>query len=374
MKIKQIIALLLCFVLLLPILAGCGSKNIECSDPDCGPGSPPHINFNAAISTFPHETAMIRSGDLVITWAELYVVIFSTVRDLLQSYGAEIPWDDEIDGLTLSELVLEYTTSEAMTFLTYMYGLHSTGFVLADQELAELRQDLDGYIEEMGGKEALEEFLRETSGVYNFEVFERIITLEFSVGFLADQLFGDDGSDFSDDNVEEYAKNQGYDLLMAMHILRMKTDDDDTSLQEAEEILSRLRTQSGSANFTTMFSDEMFEHSEDMGGLMSFPDGYLFVADAMVEEFSDATIALNIGEMSGIVETEYGYHIILRLPVNYDTSLMTRGGTSPGTLRQMAAAGRFESILDDWFDFIEANHEFTSEYNKIDLSAIFAVH
>jgi len=107
---------------------------------------------------------------------------------------------------------------------------------------------------------------------------------------------------------------------------------------------------------------------------MSFPDGYLFLHEAMVEAFSDATESLNIGEMSGIVETEYGYHIILRIPVNYDTPLMTRSGQSPGTLRQQAAAGRFESLLDEWFNSIEQNLVLTSEFNSINLPDIFALH
>ena len=107
---------------------------------------------------------------------------------------------------------------------------------------------------------------------------------------------------------------------------------------------------------------------------MSFPDGYLFLPEAMVQEFSDTTAALNIGEMSGIVETDFGYHIILRLPVDYDVPIMTREGPSPGTFRQLAAANSFESTVLGWRDFISQSIEFSSEYESIDLARIFGLH
>ena len=376
MKFKTFIALILCLTLLTLILAGCSNTTkVECGYPDCGPDSPAHINFNSALATFPPDTVMIKSGDFSITWAHFYIILFNTVSNLYESYGADIPWAEDLDGLSLADLVLDYSTNEAKSFLAYMYGLESSNLVVGDQELAEFSQDIDGYIEEMGGIDALEEHLRETSGVYNIEVFTNIIFLEFRVGLLADKMFGDDAADFSDESVLEYINDNNLELLMAMHILLMKTEDGDgTPLKKAEEILDRLRPQAGSVNFIEVFQAEMFEHSEDSGGLMSFPDGYLFLPEAMVPEFSDTTASLNIGDMSGIVETDFGYHIILRLPVDYDTPLMTRDGPSPGSLRQLAAAGKFESIVSGWFESINQNIEFTPEFESIDLASIFKIH
>lgn len=59
------------------------------------------------------------------------------------------------------------------------------------------------------------------------------------------------------------------------------------------------------------FDELMHQYSQD-SGLASNPDGYTAVPGDMVAPFEKAAFALKPGEVSGIVESEYGYHILLR--------------------------------------------------------------
>ena len=92
----------------------------------------------------------------------------------------------------------------------------------------------------------------------------------------------------------------------------------------------------------------------------------------MVDSFYEACVSMEIGDFSGIVESIHGYHIIYRLPVNYDVvpiSFSMQGDYR--TLRTVIAQGLFDSILAQWLDNLEISY--TSEYESMDLALIFGM-
>ncbi|MBP3448100.1 MAG: peptidylprolyl isomerase [Clostridia bacterium] len=93
--------------------------------------------------------------------------------------------------------------------------------------------------------------------------------------------------------------------MKAKHILIPKTQDD-SGLKKAEELLKKL--QKNPSDFDKL----MAEHSQDPGS-NAYPDGYLFREGDMVTEFYEGALPLKKGELSEIVESQYGYHIILKV-------------------------------------------------------------
>jgi hypothetical protein len=94
----------------------------------------------------------------------------------------------------------------------------------------------------------------------------------------------------------------------------------------------------------------------------------------MVEPFSDACAKLDIGQLSGIVETEFGYHIILRIPIDYDAiPIALSNERNPHSLRQLAVLHDFDLRLSEWRNSLDANLVFSPEYLSIDLETMFKV-
>ena len=123
--------------------------------------------------------------------------------------------------------------------------------------------------------------------------------------------------ELSEEELEAYLDEQGE--FYVKHILLKTTDDQEQPLDEAavaekkqlaEDLLAQLQA---AEDMPAKFDELMNEYSED-GGLATNPDGYVFNSeDSLVGGFREAALALEEGQLSGLVETDYGYHIMLRL-------------------------------------------------------------
>ena len=102
------------------------------------------------------------------------------------------------------------------------------------------------------------------------------------------------------------------EMVRASHILLM-TQDADThqplpadkkaaKKKQMEDILKQAKSGTDFAELAKKYSED--PGSKDKGGEYTFPRGQ------MMKEFEDAAFSLKTNEISGIVETSYGYHII----------------------------------------------------------------
>ena len=110
---------------------------------------------------------------------------------------------------------------------------------------------------------------------------------------------------YYDSHLEELRVSE---TVRASHILvrvdqNASENDKQKAKQKAEDILQRLASGEDFAKVATEVSDDPSTNSKG-GDLGFFPKGM------MVKSFEDVAFALKPGTMSGIVETQYGYHII----------------------------------------------------------------
>lgn len=98
------------------------------------------------------------------------------------------------------------------------------------------------------------------------------------------------------------------DYIRAKHIfISAETDN-------AEQLANEIHTKAISGeNF-----DKLIEKYGQDPSMKSKPEGYHFTHGVMVENFEEVAYALEVGEISGVVQTEYGYHIIKREEFDFD--------------------------------------------------------
>ena len=135
-----------------------------------------------------------------------------------------------------------------------------------------------------------------------------------------ESTYGAAGEKLSDEDVLAWANDNNY--LHCKHILFLTKNDDGTDMtdeekaevrKEAETTLEELRALESDREKLLERFDALMADADDPG-MTTFPDGYTFGEGQMVQEFEDGTRALEEYALSDIVESSYGYHIILRLP------------------------------------------------------------
>lgn len=104
----------------------------------------------------------------------------------------------------------------------------------------------------------------------------------------------------SDEEIKKYYDEHSEDFLMperwrASHILV-------SARQEAEDIKNKL---AGGASFEDIAKEKSKDATAKQGGDVGY-----FSKGQLIPEFETACLALEIGQISDIVETKFGYHII----------------------------------------------------------------
>lgn len=136
--------------------------------------------------------------------------------------------------------------------------------------------------------------------------------------------------EYADKELEEYYNSE---FVRAKHILiAIEEEGAEKARATAETVLKTLKSGGDFAKMSEKYNDDP--------GAATQPDGYIFSKGEMVKEFEDAAFSLKEGEMSGIVETDYGYHIIKRekLP-EYDE-----------TMKQDIAAAKATAELQKYYN------------------------
>jgi len=106
--------------------------------------------------------------------------------------------------------------------------------------------------------------------------------------------------------------------VKAQHLLVMHRESRNappTTVRTREEARARAEEALAKIKEGEPVDDVIARYSDEPGAAQREPPGSLgtFSRKSMVKKFSDAAFRLQVGEVSGIVETEFGYHVIKRL-------------------------------------------------------------
>ena len=337
---KRFGALALALVMTLTALTGCGGISAgpdgsSASGSGSASGSASQVepmdlsqitDPYLAVSGLAGDETLARLGETAITAADYLYWLDWVIENYLDQFGGQmttLPWDVQMtdDGLTFGQYMLDQAT-EIAVFHTMLRELARQEGLTPDPSVA---ADMDMQYADM----VVQAGSDESQVIYTF--WGNMLTKDLLIKLnenndLYDQLqelyFGEDSGSYpTDAEVNAYLDENGY--FHVKHILLMTIDQDTSEPLEEEAIAQKKATADdllaqlqASEDPITLFDQLMNQHSED-GGLLLNPEGYIFSAsDSLVGGFREAALELSVGEISDVVETDYGYHIMLRLPID----------------------------------------------------------
>ena len=238
----------------------------------------------------------------------MYSAYYGMYGEMLNEDGTA-KWDEELEGTPLGQVAAQQAESTAMSYLVMESVAAAHDVVLTGEDEAALESDKAAYAERLGGQEAFENNLWEMG--ISEESFDRVSAVSYLYQHLLDLAQNPDS-----DLYQAPADTDAY----VDHILLMTIDSSTgeslgeeevaAKKEKAEELLSQLQA-ADPAELEELFTQLADENGEDPGRTADV--GYLVSEDTnFVQEFKDAAFALRPGEISGVVESSYGYHILLR--------------------------------------------------------------
>lgn len=255
--------------------------------------------------------------------------------------------------------VKEY--AEKMTKISEVSNILSKHYNIAldDNDKKTVQDNVDAQIKEAGGQDKFNETLKEN--YIDMETFKQIMTSVVLQNKVYEKLYGEKGSNIvSDDEISKQFIDGNKDSALVKHILIATQKDDGTKFtdDEKKQAYETAKTVLAKAKAGEDFDALITTYNKDQGMTMN-PDGYLIHKGDMVEEFEKASYALTVGNISDIVETQYGYHIIKRYSIEDYTKKHLED------VKKSYYEDQYNKIVKEILASIDKNTKYSNYYDKI---------
>ena len=278
-KLKKIAGALLAAVMCLSVLNGCGNGD--------GTGT------KVVLTTGFNKDEVFRIETCICTLPEIMVYLTNIQNRYESVYGTEI-WNTNVDGVTLEQNVKDIALAQIARIKTMNLMAQRYEVALSDEEKAQAENAANAYYSSLGSEEIEQMGVSEKtiSGLYReFALAEKVY--QYTIKDINPEISDDEARTITVQHIliKTYALDgTGKKIEYTMQAKQ-------NAYQEACEALELAREGED-------FDELIRKYSEDDKGTYSFGKG------EMGEAFETAAFNLGKDEISDIVETEFGYHII----------------------------------------------------------------
>ena len=298
------------------------------------------LNYEALYSLYDPEEKVLKVAEKEESWGDYFYVLFTQagqIEDYFNAmsayYGMQFGWSDPVEegGDTYAEACLQSADNLMLQLSALETFAEQNGIEVSEEMQSMIEAQMEADVTSALGEEGTrEEFLEYLKGIHLSEdMYARIVTQNFLYQESFNKLYGENAANLPDEKAMQYLTDNGYALLNELRAIEDPQERKDAFLKKIGEV------------------------SEDTGKTY-YPEGYTYTPGTMVPEFEDAAAALGDYEISDVVETSYGYHIIMRLPLSPDAVVEFNSTSGAArTARMLAANQEYAQNLQATADALE---------------------
>lgn len=279
MKKRRFAALFLVFCMLAPVLGGCGGKETD---------------TKVILYTGFKKDEVFRIETMSCMLPEVMVYLTNTQDQYENAFGSQI-WQTNLGDVSLEDNIKETVLAQLAQIKTMNLLAQRHGVQLDEEELALTEEAADTYYSSLNQTE------REVMQV-DREVIARLYAEFALANKVYEYIIKDINPEISDDEARTITVQH---ILIRTYVqdgtgkkIEFSDKDKKEAYERAAEILALAREEGAD------FEDLVLNYSEGDKGNYSFGKGETDPA------FEEAAFNLGKGEISDIIETRYGYHII----------------------------------------------------------------
>lgn len=312
MKKTKIFAVALAALLLTGTLAACedADKTIDNNIESTENTSPSTGNEGNVIQ--PAESGLSayewkHADDEVVLTIDGKDIDFATYRYYVMNFkpqydmGNDGYWNEETEAQFKSDMLEEIKKLVAIEKVA-----KDKGITLSEDEIKGITDYLEEFIATYG------------EDVYKQQMDISYLTKDVYVDTNMYNLYLEDLylAAASNEQVKNYA-NENYVHVKHVLVSTMNENNKELTGEAFDEKTKLANDISERAKNGEDFDALVKQYGEDPG-MQATPEGYTFTYGMMVKEFEDKSFELAVGEISEPVKTSYGYHIIQKLPIDFD--------------------------------------------------------
>lgn len=396
---KKFLTLLLAAVLIIGCFCGCGES-------------------------YKDDTVMVVNGTEVSYDEFCYWLGYSAsyLQYIYSSYtgSSTVDWDGTSlfdESMTNYQWCFENAKETVIRSCIVESQFNEKSLAISDEDQAELDKTLSDAAASWCGENATQDDLREyLAGVnINYDYYKKNLEMNLKSNTLFIDTYGENGEKLSEEELQKYADDNGY--VNANHILIMTVDENTSEAlsdsevakrtKQAEDIAAELQAITDPDELMERFTELKAECCDDLkyrakcsgceesfgihkaefdAGKLTCPncgtkneassftysdnaDGYLFTEGTMVSEFYEACLALSDYQVSSPVKSSYGYHIIVRLPLDTQNEVTSYSSSSSSTFGATVANEEFTAMLTEEAE--AATVEFVNDFSENSFKDLF---